>query len=185
MDLTKIGEILGTDQEVSEENLEDLLNSAFEGWKKKAADAEAQILTLQKEVEGLKESSSKKEEDNPPDPDALEDAVETVGDRVQELSRALGLKPAVAKELELALIGEPEKRNVFLLSRQDSPNSEGRRPLRAMQILSVLEKITPENLVARGSKTKAQTVELSRENADAKEASSEDIESRAASAFGT
>ena len=126
-----------------------------------------------------------KKEDKP-DEAVLEDAAEAVAEEVEAVSASLGLKPADAKELTLALTGPAESRNVFMLSRQSEPDGNGRRPIRAKAVLSVLKRIDPKELIKVGEQTRGQSFKLSRQNdeGDDKQATVEDINTRAAEAYG-
>jgi hypothetical protein len=90
------------------------------------------------------------------DPDALELIVSSTKDAIQGLVTSGKIVPAVAKKLELALIGDVKNPNIFALSRQASKTPKA-------IAASIIEALKDNDPVALGEKTKAQTVALTRE----------------------
>jgi hypothetical protein len=89
------------------------------------------------------------------DADALDLLVTGTKDAIQNLVSAGKIVPAVAKKLELALIGTEEARNVYALSRHASKTPKSISS-------SIIEALKDNDPVKLGEQTKAQTVALSR-----------------------
>ena len=183
MDLAGLAKILGTETELTEDNaltaVEAKIKELTEAGDASSKELKATIDALKAEVAELKKPEDK------PDENVIEDAAEAVAEEVEAISASLGLKPADAKELTLALTGPADSRNTFLLSRQTEQDENGRRPVRAKSILNVLRRIDPKELVQTGERTRSQSFTLNRQDGDsAKDATQEDIDKMAEEAYG-
>lgn len=191
MDLKALAKLLGVkEEELTEENALDQIGSRMaEGTvdREKSKELAAKVETLEKLVTRLKKEAENKkgDEDEPTlSPNEAEDAAETVAEAVASVVASLGMKPTDGEDLTKLLIGPPDNRNLFLLSRVTEPNAENRRPIRAKVITGFLERIKPENLVQVGSQTGVQS--FSRGDAsgeEEKKTTPKEIEERAAAVY--
>jgi len=160
MDLKAIAEILGHQGELTEAGLPEAVKAALDAQKAtngtlttQVTDLTAAVETLKKELEAAKGGAKAEASLSP---DALEDSAEAVADRLHAVALKLGLTPDAESKLCAVLTGPAANRNVFMLSRTDTPNDKGRRPVRAMAIIDALDGIDPKTLIQTGSKTGTQ-----------------------------
>lgn len=97
-----------------------------------------------KALEELKSLRAK--QPKPIDEEELDERVESVTERVDSMVESGHIRPAEAASLLLALVGDDESPDEYMLSRVEQPNSAGRRPVRAHAILDVVERIKPVRL---------------------------------------
>lgn len=159
-DLKKLQTVFGIQSELTEDSLTEVLTARFTG-------VSTEVSQLKGELDKVKTASLSKALDD----ETLQDRVEEVEDRIDRVGKAKGLVPATVKALKLCLVGEGENRSTYMLSRVDTANEQGRKPIRALAILDVIENI---QIVKTGERTAQQFSKSQGDDQD--EMSDEDLQ---------
>lgn len=144
MDLTKIKAALGTDAELTEENLADAITAALTAEREKvtAAEAKAQAIAASHTANERKE----------PDADSLALIAEATGEKIDALVASGHVTPAVAASLKGKFIGEPGKYNAYAMSAAFS----GRPTSITRDIIDLFKQNGP--VIKMGEQTKGQAL---------------------------
>ena len=139
--------------EATPENLAGKLSKRFSALSKAVEGHDKKVKDLQDKLD----AASRKVAASQIDPDALDQLVESGEELIESL--AFGptpkVSPAVAGKLKLALVGTPEARNTFALSRKVSGTPKS-------LIKTIVEILKENDVVQLGEATKSQAIALSR-----------------------
>lgn len=123
MDLTKIKAALGTDADLTEENLADAITAALTAEREKVTAAEAKASITASHASGASSgdnsngpSVSSRSVEITPDEDSLALIAEATGEKIDALVASGHVTPAVAASLKGKFIGEPGKYNAYAMS---------------------------------------------------------------------
>ena len=154
--LKKIREILGAGDDFTEENMLSRIEERVKADADEKLTLSKDVATLKGEIETLKKSKGNdKDKKASIDPDVLDERAETATEKIDGLVEKAKITPKVAASLKDILVGKPNERNAFMLSRKVSGTDESI----TRQIVAALAENDPVEL---GEKTKAQTIAMSR-----------------------
>lgn len=153
--LTKIREMLGSGDDLTEENMLTRISERLEAQLKEKQELEKRLTELEGEVAAASKNASKTEESPKIDEETQDLLAEGIHDKVDALVTAGRISPAAAAEMIPVLCGTQGKRNVFCLSRKMSGTNESV----ARGIINALSKNSIQEMA---EKTGHQVVELAR-----------------------
>ena len=146
--LAAIQKALGTDKDITEDNLAEVVGGRVSELTKKHDDLKGLLDDEVGKAKALAEKVADLEGklgDATPDLDAdtAEDRAEDVEARVDDLVKAGRITPDNAKRIKLALIGPADARNVYMLSRVSAADSNGRRRVRGLELVDLIADLAP------------------------------------------
>ena len=161
MDFTAIKKLLGTEDEITEDNLHDILKAHMDTTGKKVATMKKSHEETVGKLTAMSHKVAELEKGEPKiDPDTLDLMSDAVDAKAESLVAASRITPGVRDKLLPFLRGMPDARPVLMLSRKRA----GTDKAPAIQILEVLAE---NDVVELGEKSRAQTVAaMSRQTPD-------------------
>ena len=158
--LKQIREILGAGEDFTEENMLTRLAERITADTDEKLKLSKDMAELKGQVESLK---SKDKTASKVDPDILDDRAENAEEKIDGLVEKAKITPKVAASLKEILVGEPTKRNAYMLSRKVSGTDKS-------VTYKILGALAENDSVELGEKTKSQSLSMSRSvpNADLK-----------------
>jgi len=150
--LTKIRDILGAGDDMTDENMLTRLEERIKADTDNKLSLTEELTKLKGEVEALK---AKGNAASKIDPDMLDERAETAEEKIDGLVEKAKITPKVAASLKDVLIGKPGARSAYMLSRKVSGTDESI----ARKVVKALE---DNDSVELGEKTKSQSMAMSR-----------------------
>ena len=163
MDFTAIKKLLGTEDEITEDNLHDILKAHMDTTGKKVATMKKSHEETVGKLTAMSHKVAELEKGEPKiDPDTLDLMSDAVDAKAETLVAASRITPGVRDKLLPFLRGMPDARPVLMLSRKRA----GTEKAPAIHILEVLAE---NDVVKLGEQTNAQVTAMSRQTPDEKE----------------